>query len=501
MGKGFLKLPRRLFGYQRASVDQMIADRDSMLAVADQRVRSAEARIADLEEELQRRDEDLEAVRTTEPRHHDEAVDDPPEPAAPPRAEPEPSLDPPAPTQPWMARTETDFQPLAVHEAESPETEDLEEVEEWPLPTIRPRTVDFLPPVEPSATFDPMPIGGEERGWTNEAETQWPVHLGPASQPEDDFDPPVHDEPEHGVAVHHEDGHAVSEHAQAEDDEPEVRQAEQFEAEPYEFAQAMEPPTELRAEEPPQPEDQHPVAEAPAAESADAAMPAPMTTEFMTEELARVVKAAEDSATKIIERAWQSTQAQISQVDRMWREVQDEIIRFAAWREHVEPMIGAVQTYIEEARTRIEAVPQRIQDALGPAVEAMALVDEGMSQFADASSLPQLLGKLRAEADKAIERNDFTSSSSETSAAVDESASSEHQGDEPPAEAEHVESAHGPEAVHDESEPADMASTNGNAGAAANEDLDIARAIAQELRVINIEQDEDQSTIRSPESY
>jgi len=116
-----------------------------------------------------------------------------------------------------------------------------------------------------------------------------------------------------------------------------------------------------------------------------------MTSEFMTEELSRVVAAAEESATRIIERAWSTTRQQITEADRLWREVQAEVIHFGSWRQHVEPKIGTVLGSIEEAKGRIDEISERIQEALRPTVEAIGAVDESMADFAQASNVPLLL--------------------------------------------------------------------------------------------------------------
>src|SRR6266536_182004 len=165
MGKPLLKLPRKLFGYRPSSVDQLIADRDSMLGVAEQRVRAAEARIAELEEELSRRQEDLEAVKSQrEPEHA---------PAEAPRAE-APRADPSEPLPPPPA--------IELGHVEPGDHDDIDDIEEWPLPTIQPRTVEFIPPPEPSSDFDPMPIGGEDHDWSSPSAASWGMgDAGPAA--------------------------------------------------------------------------------------------------------------------------------------------------------------------------------------------------------------------------------------------------------------------------------------------------------------------------------
>ncbi len=451
MGKRLLKLPRRLFGYQASSVDQLITDRDSMLGVADQRVRSAEARIAELEEELSRRDEDVEAAK----------------------ARLEPSEDP-APAAPASIESpqdsdEADLVPAALDDNEA------DEVEEWPVPIIRPRTVEFTPPPEPSADFDPMPIGGEDNEWSSPAEASAWTHEEEGTTEE----PAAHADAWSGVDQAQGESWAALE---------DVVPAYEEHAEPA-YEEHAEPAYEEHA-------DAEAIPELPEHEAEPLAEPSPepvvpqMTPAYMSEELAHVVKAAEESATKIIERAWESTRTQIEQVDRLWREVQEEIIRFAAWRQHVDPMISTVQGYIEEARASIEQVPPRIQEALSPAVEAMARVDEGMSEFARASDLPQLLGKMHAEVAKTIDTGDFTGSTSDTSATEE----SGFEASDEPADVGNEDALETPEPAHIErqEEPASeesgtnhQAPSNGGPRGSEGEDMDMARAIAHELRIIN----------------
>jgi hypothetical protein len=117
----------------------------------------------------------------------------------------------------------------------------------------------------------------------------------------------------------------------------------------------------------------------------------PLTPKFMTEELSKIVVAAEESTSQIIERAWAATRDQIVEADRLWRDVQGEAVRFATWREDAEAIVEAVKGSIRAAREKIEEVPLRVQEALAPAVEAMVEVDAGMAKFAVASTLPLLV--------------------------------------------------------------------------------------------------------------
>lgn len=137
----------------------------------------------------------------------------------------------------------------------------------------------------------------------------------------------------------------------------------------------------------------------------------PLTPRFMTEELSKIVVAAEESTSQIIERAWSATRDQIVEADRLWREVQAEAVRFADWREEAESIVSALQSSIHEARSKIEEVPQRVQEALAPAVEAMVDVDTGMAKLNVTSQLPLLLtpsGLESARGEASMSRGDQT---------------------------------------------------------------------------------------------
>ena len=142
---------------------------------------------------------------------------------------------------------------------------------------------------------------------------------------------------------------------------------------------------------------QHPAPEPVSAAPAPAPTPAKTRpSELVPQELAKVVNAAEASASQIIQ-AWTATRDQIVEADRLWRDVQDEVVRFAAWRDDVEPLMAHVQSCIDDARRRIEEVPARVQSALTPAVDAMVSVSEGMTKFAAVSTMPLLPSPARKD--------------------------------------------------------------------------------------------------------
>jgi hypothetical protein len=137
----------------------------------------------------------------------------------------------------------------------------------------------------------------------------------------------------------------------------------------------------------------------------------PLTPRFMTEELAKIILAAEESTSQILAKARLSTRDQILEADRLWREVQTEVVRFAGWRVQAESSLSSVQSAIDQARVQIEAVPEKVQNALAPAVEAMLRVDSHMAGFSAAATLPLLatpsgLEEARARIESAPEIED-----------------------------------------------------------------------------------------------
>jgi hypothetical protein len=111
----------------------------------------------------------------------------------------------------------------------------------------------------------------------------------------------------------------------------------------------------------------------------------------MTEELAGILAAAEESAARIVERARSSTQRQIMESNRLWREVQAEVARFASWRDQIEPVIRQVQSKVDSVRELVDDVPERIRAALAPMADAISSIDADMAELTSALTPPLLL--------------------------------------------------------------------------------------------------------------
>ena len=124
------------------------------------------------------------------------------------------------------------------------------------------------------------------------------------------------------------------------------------------------------------------------------------TARFLNEELATILVAAEQSATKIVERARASTQQQVAEAQRVWRQAQEQATRLTTWRDRLESVLHRAESKIGEVRSRIEEVPEQIRQALLPLADAVAALDGDLAAVSRTGNPPPVLLKPeRAEAE------------------------------------------------------------------------------------------------------
>lgn len=116
-----------------------------------------------------------------------------------------------------------------------------------------------------------------------------------------------------------------------------------------------------------------------------------ITSEFLADELTRVLASAEESARRIVDRARHSSEQQIVEADRMWREAQAQIGRFAAWRDRVEPAVRSAHARIDDVRQRMEDVPAQIRAALAPLADAIGGLEVDLAEVTSVSVPPLLV--------------------------------------------------------------------------------------------------------------
>jgi archaellum component FlaC len=363
MGSDPPELGKGLFGYRKSVVNQIIADRDIMLRQAEGRVRAAESKVADLESEMHgakektaRMEEQLERLRTQ--------------------------------FDTLMSRGD-----LATAEDDSVEEEDEDTADDDALEFAVQAAPQSSTQADEDAPDEPVSFAPAEDifGQRDEGGQAEPVAL-------DEFADDSEDEYLYGP---NDFTYGAEPAGQTE------TQQEQEPAEPVDEAEEPLPPMletgmDLSVEEPDM--------EAAAAEPETTQAPSPerepaqassVTERFLTQDLAGILRAAEESAARIVERAQESTERQIQESNRLWQEVQSELSRFAAWRENVDPLIRSVHARIQEVKASVEDVPERIRQALAPMADAISSIDADLGDLGSAWNPPLLLtpSSLEAEGD------------------------------------------------------------------------------------------------------
>jgi outer membrane biosynthesis protein TonB/uncharacterized coiled-coil protein SlyX len=438
LGKGIL-------GYRKSAVNQILADRDIMLRQAEGRVRAAESKVAELEHELSsmrdrnsRSEEQLDRLRLQlDALAARMDLGSEPLPIPPPAEEagamdegtPLPDQDIDAGDSEGFSAVQSGARPDEPYgpgepegeadDAESyamsyttegytfgDEEEELETEPDGPSPAY-----DELAPQpgvaegheggsQYNAFAEPEPAQSEanddESLWSSGARSGTTYYHPPSFEGGPEYGP-VHDE----VGVDEPSNEPAPSSWEVEAPPP-----AEFPSQPE--AEMMDQPQERSMSEagtdwepapsPPEPTTppapQAAPAPAPAAEPAPAPAPSPAAdaaSRLVTSELTAILAAAEESAARIIDRARTTSQRQIAQSNRLWREVQSEIARFASWREEVEPVIHTVQGKVEQIRVMIEEVPERIREALAPMAESISSIDADLAELATASTPPLLL--------------------------------------------------------------------------------------------------------------
>ncbi len=330
------KLGKSLFGYARSAIDRILADREIMLRQAEGAVREAETKAEELERELA----EVRAMNSRLDRQMDRLhveVD------AVPVDEPIGRIDDPA---------ELEMEAAAVDE------------EEMPMFS------------EPISMWDPEHTSSDES--FSAAEAQRPVV--PIDAVAEDTEEAT---PEDASAFW-----APAQYAAATVRGPENRAGQQAGPEPSWFSGY-----EVESSAETEPEGVEDISDV-MRNDVDAGEPRPRrpeATSSFSEELAGILAAAEESAAGIVERARITTERQITESTRLWREVEAEVTRFSSWREQIEPVIRRIASKVDDVRTRIEEVPERIREALAPMADSISSLDSDMAELAAASTPPLLL--------------------------------------------------------------------------------------------------------------
>jgi predicted nucleic acid-binding Zn-ribbon protein len=104
----------------------------------------------------------------------------------------------------------------------------------------------------------------------------------------------------------------------------------------------------------------------------------PPASATLSEEVARLLRAAEESADRIVEQARAAAAHHAAESEKQWRELQGSLARFAGWRDRVEPQLVDLYSRTEDLRLRITEIPDRVRAAFAPLAEASAATEAGL---------------------------------------------------------------------------------------------------------------------------
>jgi chromosome segregation ATPase len=106
------------------------------------------------------------------------------------------------------------------------------------------------------------------------------------------------------------------------------------------------------------------------------------------EEPSAVLEAAGRTMARIMDGARTRAAEELREVERARRETQAEIERLAAWRDRLAPLVGVVQSTIEDAKERAAEIGDRVGEAVAPLTEAVAALSDRLAAVAELAALP-----------------------------------------------------------------------------------------------------------------
>jgi multidrug efflux pump subunit AcrA (membrane-fusion protein) len=122
--------------------------------------------------------------------------------------------------------------------------------------------------------------------------------------------------------------------------------------------------------------------------------------QILMDELAPILRAAQESAQRIVERAEETGEIRTREAERMRADLSGAISQYVRWRQRLEGIMTSVQDRLDEAQSRIAEVPKRIQEALAPMSDAIYLFNEDLTTMSQVGDPP---GQISPPAPQAAE--------------------------------------------------------------------------------------------------
>ena len=100
------------------------------------------------------------------------------------------------------------------------------------------------------------------------------------------------------------------------------------------------------------------------------------------------IEAAGRTMARIVEDARTRVAEELGEAERARRETLAEIEQLAAWRDRLSPLVGVVQSTIEDAKERATGIGDRVDEAVEPLAQAIAALSDRLAALAELATLP-----------------------------------------------------------------------------------------------------------------
>jgi chromosome segregation ATPase len=101
-----------------------------------------------------------------------------------------------------------------------------------------------------------------------------------------------------------------------------------------------------------------------------------------------VLEVAGRTMARIMDGARTRAAEELREAERARRETLAEIERLAAWRDRLAPLVGVVQSTIEDAKERAAGIGDRVDEAVEPLSESIAALSDRLAALAELATLP-----------------------------------------------------------------------------------------------------------------
>jgi hypothetical protein len=116
--------------------------------------------------------------------------------------------------------------------------------------------------------------------------------------------------------------------------------------------------------------------------------PGELSPQSVAEQLNSLLLSADASARRIVHEAEARARGQLAEADQRIRSMEAEATRLASWSQQTEGLVQALSSAVGEFRRDIEAIPQRISDALNPLASHVPVLVRQMEELMGALSTP-----------------------------------------------------------------------------------------------------------------